>query len=202
MEVRHVRSSSIIDRLRSVARRPDRIPLCRSECASSALHLAVSVSRSVGSVISSVTIRQAVVDDLADVARLLAQLSPAWSEHDVDEPVTAHLERTWARMLDQDGRVILVADDAGQVVATLDMVILAVLIDSTAPSAVIMNIVVDRLRRGSGVGRALMETALSHARSARCGTVELSSSKERVETHRFYRSLGFVAQAEGFRMRL
>ncbi|WP_349257476.1 hypothetical protein [Actinophytocola sp.] len=36
------------------------------------------------------TIRQAIGEDLVDVMRLLAQLSPAWSEQGVDEPVTAH----------------------------------------------------------------------------------------------------------------
>jgi len=82
------------------------------------------------------------------------------------------------------------------------MVIAAVLTDGTARTAIIMNMVVDRRHRQAGIGRALMEAAIWCARNARCGTVELLSSKERVETHRFYRSLGFEAQAEGFRLHL
>ena len=151
---------------------------------------------------ASVTIRGAVAADLGGVLRLLAQLSPTWSEDDVDEPVTAHAERVWAHMLDQEGRTVLVAEQAERTVATLDMVIAAVLTDGTAPTAVIMNMVVDRRHRQTGIGRALMEATISLARNARCGTVELLSSKERVETHRFYRSLGFEAQAEGFRLHL
>jgi ribosomal protein S18 acetylase RimI-like enzyme len=151
-------------------------------------------------VAASVTIRGAVDADLGSVLRLLAQLSPAWTEDDVDEPVTAHAERVWAQMLGQDGRTVLVAERAERTVATRDMVIAAVLTDGTAPTAVIMNIVVDRNHRQAGIGRALMEAAISRARNARCGTVELLSSKERVDTHRFYRSLGFEAQAEGFRL--
>ncbi|MBE8518908.1 GNAT family N-acetyltransferase [Amycolatopsis sp. H6(2020)] len=152
--------------------------------------------------VGSVVIRQAVLEDLAGVVRLLAQLNPAWSEQDVDEPVSARFERTWARILSQNGRVVLVAEGAGQLVATLDVIVLEVLTDGAAPSAVVMNLVVDRLHRGTGVGRLVMEAAISHARRARCAWVELSSSKERVRTHRFYRSLGFEAQAEGFRLRL
>jgi GNAT superfamily N-acetyltransferase len=152
--------------------------------------------------ITSVTIRRAVAVDFAGVLRLLAQLSPTWSEEDVDEPVTAHVERTWARMLGQEGRAVLVAEDAGRIVATLDMVMVAVLTGGAAPTAVIMNMVVDRLYRRAGIGRALLEAAVSLARNARCGMVELLSSKERAETHRFYRSLGFEAQAEGFRLPL
>ena len=75
---------------------------------------------------------------------------------------------------------MLVADNAGQVVATLDIVVVTVLTDGAAPTAVIMNIVVDRLHRRTGIGRALMAAAVSHARSACCAMVELSSSKERV----------------------
>lgn len=147
-------------------------------------------------------IRRAVPEDLAGVVRLLAQLNPAWREQDVDEPVPAHFERTWARMVRQDGRVVLVAEAAGQVVGTLDVVVVEVLTDGAAPSAVVMNVVVDRLHRGTGVGRLLLEAAISHARHARCAWVELSSSKERVRAHRFYRALGFEARAEGFRLRL
>jgi ribosomal protein S18 acetylase RimI-like enzyme len=158
--------------------------------------------RSVGSVISSVSIRRAVVEDLAAVVPLLAQLSPLWREQDVDEPVTARAEQTWARMLGQDDRLVLVADDGGRVVATLDMVVVAVLIDDIASTAIVMNVVVDHRHRGRGHRHALMDTALRHARNARCGVVELLSSKERAEAHRFYRSLGFEAQAEGFLLRL
>jgi GNAT superfamily N-acetyltransferase len=92
--------------------------------------------------------------------------------------------------------------EAGRLVATLDMVTVAVLTDGAAPTAVVMNMVVDRLYRRAGIGRALLEAAVSLARNARCGMVELLSSKERAETHRFYRSLGFEAHAEGFRLSL
>src|SRR4030081_2214159 len=121
---------------------------------------------SLGSMVTSVKIRRAVAADFAGVLRLLAQLSPTWNEEDVDEPVTAHVERTWARMLGQEGRAVLVAEDAGRIVATLDMVVVAVLTDGAAPTAVIMNMVVDRLYRRAGIGRALLEVAVSLARNA------------------------------------
>jgi GNAT superfamily N-acetyltransferase len=148
------------------------------------------------------TIRRATIADLAGVLRLLAQLSPAWSEDEVVAPVTARSERTWARMLDQEERAVLVADRAGRIVGTLDLVIVANLTDDAAPTAIVQNMVVDRPDRRTGIGRALIAVAISLARTAGCCKVELLSSKDRTETHHFYRAVGFEVQADGFRMRL
>jgi len=45
-----------------------------------------------------------------------------------------------------------------------------------------------------------MEYAVARAKEAGCYKIGLSSDKRRKEAHRFYRSLGFKAEAHGFRL--
>jgi GNAT superfamily N-acetyltransferase len=136
------------------------------------------------------------------VLRLLAQLAPDWNEEHAVPPITARAEQAWMRMLNQAGRLVLVAERAEHIVGTLDLVVIANLTDDATPTALVQDMVVDQPDRGHGIGRTLIEAALDLAKDAGCCRLELLSSKARVETHRFYRAVGFEAEAEGFRLRL
>ena len=68
------------------------------------------------------------------------------------------------------------------------------------PWAVVENVVVAHVHRRRGVGRALMQEAMAQARRVGCYKVQLTSGKHRAEAHAFYRSLGFEAVAEGFKV--
>jgi GNAT superfamily N-acetyltransferase len=54
----------------------------------------------------------------------------------------------------------------------------------------------------AGIGGALFAWAVEHARERGCALVQLTSNKERVDAHRFYGRLGFVATHEGYKLRL
>ena len=51
---------------------------------------------------------------------------------------------------------------------------------------------------GRGIGRAMMEHALSEARQAGCYKLALSSHLMRRDAHRFYESLGFERHGYSF----
>jgi len=62
---------------------------------------------------------------------------------------------------------------------------------------------VDEPRRRQGVGRAFEEDLLRRATEVGCRRVQLLSHEDRRdEAHRFSSSLGFAAEAEGFRIAL
>ena len=65
-------------------------------------------------------------------------------------------------------------------------------------------IVVAATQRRSGIGRMLIERVLADASVARCHKVQLLAHKRHAfdGAHDFYRSLGFEAEAEGFRLYL
>ncbi len=93
----------------------------------------------------------------------------------------------------------LVAEKDGFVVGTLFLQISPNLSHDARPWAVLENLVVDSRFRGLGLGRLLVEHALTACRDAGCYKVQLLSSNKRKVAHQFYRSLGFGESAVGFR---
>jgi len=103
----------------------------------------------------------------------------------------------------QPARLLLVAEvDGGRVAGTVDVVVVTNLTHRGRPWAIVENVVVADDHRRRGIGHALMEEAIAHAGAMGCYKVQLLSAKHRDEAHDFYRSLGLVAVAEGFRIYL
>lgn len=46
--------------------------------------------------------------------------------------------------------------------------------------------------RSKGIGKALVEHAVTYARQADCAVIELRSNAKRLRAHRFYERLGFI----------
>jgi GNAT superfamily N-acetyltransferase len=106
-------------------------------------------------------------------------------------------------ILTDPSRTLMVADVDGKVVGTIDLVIVPNLTHSAKPWAVIENVVVALESRRRGIATHLMRYAIDVAQAAGCYKVQLHSGKQRAaEAHEFYRRLGFVAVAEGFKLYL
>jgi GNAT superfamily N-acetyltransferase len=56
--------------------------------------------------------------------------------------------------------------------------------------------------RGRGLGAAMCQWAIDHARDRGCALVQLTTDKTRTDAHRFYQRLGFAASHEGFKLLL
>jgi ribosomal protein S18 acetylase RimI-like enzyme len=108
-----------------------------------------------------------------------------------------------AELASNTSRRLLVAEvGSGAIAGTVDILINRNPTHGGRPWAVIENVVVSQALRRNGIGRELMNEALRFARVANCYKVQLHSGKQRAEAHAFYRSLGFNAIAEGFKVYL
>lgn len=102
-------------------------------------------------------------------------------------------------ILADDARHLTVATVEERVVGSADLLIAPNLTHDGRPWGIVENVIVASAHRREGVGRALMAHLFSSARAAGCYKVQLLSGKHRSEAHRFYRSIGFDAVAEGFK---
>lgn len=100
-------------------------------------------------------------------------------------------------LLDPDQRT-LVAEDYGEVVGTLVVVLVPNLAHGGAPYALVENVVVDEQYQGAGVGKALMREAINRAREAGAYKLSLTANLQREEAHEFYRALGLEQRHAGF----
>jgi GNAT superfamily N-acetyltransferase len=142
--------------------------------------------------------RYAVRADLPAIIAMLADdvLGKARDFAVVDEAY----ERAFAA-IDADPRnFLVVADDAGAVVGCLQITYLPGLGRHGAEKSQIEAVRIRSDRRGQGIGAELTSWAIEQARSRGCALVQLTSDKSRIDAHRFYARLGFVASHEGMKL--
>lgn len=139
-------------------------------------------------------VRPAAEGDLAAVLALLAEL------HDDDAPLDpAVAASTFAAIRADPLRRLLVAWADGEAAGTLDVVVVPNLTRGARPYAVIENVVVAARFRRRGIGGALLDAAVAHARAERCYKLQLISAARRDAAHAFYEASGFSPDFQGYR---
>jgi GNAT superfamily N-acetyltransferase len=150
--------------------------------------------------IGSVLVRRALQADLGALLPLYQELAD--SRITAAPADRASSEPLLAEILADPRRQLAVATVEGQLVGTADLLVVRNLTHRGEPWAIVENVIVARAFRRMGVGRALMEHLIEHARVAGCCKLQLLSAKHRAEAHDFYRSFGLEAVAEGFKIYL
>lgn len=120
---------------------------------------------------------------VAAFERLVPQLSKS------NPPPTAE---ELAAIVASDASVLFIARDPerdGEIVGTLTLALFRI---PTGLRAWIEDVIVDESAARRGIGAALSEAALDHARAAGAKTVDLTSRPSRQAANRLYKRIGFV----------
>jgi GNAT superfamily N-acetyltransferase len=146
----------------------------------------------------AVEIRRAGVDDLAALRTLLEEL------HATPDPWDdARAAATLSAIVDDPRRRLLLAEvDGGQPAGTVDVVVVPNLTRGARPYAVVENVVVAARFRRRGIGRALLDAAVAHARAEGCYKLQLISAARRGEAHALYAAAGLSDAFQGYRLYL
>jgi ribosomal protein S18 acetylase RimI-like enzyme len=129
------------------------------------------------------SVRLAQPGDAPQVTALLAELGYP------DNPAAEIRQRLamWER--ETVGRA-LVAERRGQVVGIIAVAAIPYL-EREGRRGRIVALVVSSACRGQGIGRRLVDAAEEAASELDCVTMEVTSSRSRIESHPFYRNLGY-----------
>jgi len=136
-------------------------------------------------------IRLALPDEYDAIGHLLVRSYAAIPNMPVSEGLIAELSNVRARAEDC---VVLAAADAGEVVGTVTYVpshVVAAAEFDDPDGAGIRMLAVDPQRRRSGLGRALTEECLRHARAAGRTTVYLHTTQWMTQAQQMYETIGF-----------
>lgn len=136
-------------------------------------------------------IRDACAADSPALSRLLGQLG---------HPTAADVVRERLRVLEMSGDRALVAVRDDTVIGLLTLHRTPSL--HREPDGRISSLVVADDARGLGVGSALVRAAEEICRAGGCGRMEVMSSIDRVDAHRFYEQHGYRESRKRFRKSL
>jgi GNAT superfamily N-acetyltransferase len=146
-------------------------------------------------------VRAATENDIPRILELYRQLAIATAPAELDQqPSLEDYRRVFARISTVPGLELLVAEEEDEVIGSLVLFIAPNLSHNGLPWALVENVIVDQKYRRQGIGKLLMDYAITRAKEAGCYRIGLSSDKRRQEAHQFYRKLGFHASAHGFRL--
>jgi ADP-ribose pyrophosphatase YjhB (NUDIX family)/GNAT superfamily N-acetyltransferase len=146
----------------------------------------------------SVALRRARAADVPAIVGLLAD-DPLGLTRETPGELAAYIGAFAA--IDADpAQLLVVLEDAGEVVGTMQVSFIHGLSRGGALRAQIEAVRVAGSHRGQGLGRVLVTWAVEQARSRGCALVQLTTDKSRSDAHRFYEQLGFVASHEGMKL--
>jgi ribosomal protein S18 acetylase RimI-like enzyme len=136
-------------------------------------------------------VRRAAVDDAPAVGRLLHDFNV---EFDEPTPSPAQLADRLRELIARDDFAVLLAGDGPDGLAVLRF---RPSIWSTALECYLAELYVVPDRRGNGLGRALMDRALTLARDLGADYIDLGTSETDTAARALYESLGFTNREGG-----
>jgi GNAT superfamily N-acetyltransferase len=144
-------------------------------------------------------LRRATAADLPALVALLAD-DPLGATREAAD--LAPYERALAAVDADPAHLLVVAEDGGTVVGTLQLSFLPGLSRGGALRAQVEGVRVAAAARGRGLGAALLGWAADEARRRGAALVQLTTDKRRTDAHRFYERLGYAASHEGMKLEL
>lgn len=127
-------------------------------------------------------LRNAVMADADDVARLLGELGYPCDLHEAADRI--------ASILTNDRQVLVVARRGGAVCGLIALDFMYYLPLGTTTCRITALVVLPDAR-GVGIGRHLLLEAERRARAGGAARIELTSGAQRAEAHAFYRACGY-----------
>jgi ribosomal protein S18 acetylase RimI-like enzyme len=133
-----------------------------------------------------IQVRQAGVEDAADIARLLHDFNVEFSE---PTPEVGELARTIARLLGEEEITVLLAGDGPD---GLSLFRFRPGIWSAGSECYLQELYVLPDLRGRGIGRALLEATIATARERGADGIDLNTGETDTAARALYESMGFT----------
>ncbi|MEO8477997.1 MAG: GNAT family N-acetyltransferase [Gemmatimonadota bacterium] len=151
-------------------------------------------------IIAPITIRPATLDDLAAIVAMLADDPLGATREVVSDPVSpAYRTAFEAISADANNELVVACQAVGTVIGTLQLTFTPSISRRGAWRATIEGVRIARQARSLGLGAQLVEWAVARAEARGCATVQLTTDRSRIDAHRFYERLGFVASHVGMK---
>lgn len=146
-------------------------------------------------------VRSASADDIAAVVALLTDDVLGKHREAASDDLTPY-RRAFDLISANSNQDLIVVERDGEIVATFDLAVLPSLSRRGAVRMQVEAVRVASSARGSGLGTAIFEWIVVHARRSGCDLVQLTSDTVRSGAHDFYERLGFVGSHVGYKLDL
>jgi len=136
----------------------------------------------------NISIRESTYDDIPSLLELLYELGRPKPQKDNDlEKFTALLKN----YMQEDDKKILVAQIVNsKIIGMISIVFLSRLNQNTSEMYV-PELIVSQNYHSKGIGKKLLNFSIKLGKEKKCHRMRLESGNQRIESHKFYKHLGF-----------
>jgi ribosomal protein S18 acetylase RimI-like enzyme len=136
----------------------------------------------------NITIRESTYDDIPSLLELLYELGrPKPQQNNEFEKFTKLLKN----YMQEDDKKILVAQiDNSKIIGMISLVFLSRLNQNTLEMYV-PELIVSQNYHSKGIGKKLINFSIEIGKEKKCHRIRLESGNQRIESHKFYKHLGF-----------
>ena len=136
----------------------------------------------------NITIRESIYDDIPSLLELLYELGRPKPQSDNELEDSTNLLK---HHLNDDDKKILVAQiDDSKIIGMISMVFLSRLNQKTL-ELYIPELIVSQNYHSKGIGKKLLNFSIKLGKEKKCHRIRLESGNQRIESHKFYKHLGF-----------
>ena len=151
---------------------------------------------------SRLSFRDATPDDLGFIVRLIVDDNVIATNDRPDEPHHPRYLAAFEAIAADANQRLVIAEFEGQPVGTQQLTFIPGINRLGELRCLIEAVHIAPTHRNLGLGGEMIGWAIEQARARGCGIVQLTSTKKRLDAHRFYERLGFKKSHEGFKLAL
>lgn len=151
---------------------------------------------------TDIVFRDAAPADLAAIVSLLADDALGRQRENLTRPLDPAYVAAFEAIAADANQRLIVAVDGDTIAGTLQLSFIPGISRRGAWRGQIEAVRVAASRRGTGLGRQMIEWAVAQCAARGCSLVQLTTDKTRPDAQRFYASLGFVASHEGLKRQI
>ncbi|MEJ2720616.1 MAG: GNAT family N-acetyltransferase [bacterium] len=142
----------------------------------------------------SIKIRPAAQEDVPDVVALY-NLAKGIDAATFDVKTVGNI---FARVRKHPNFHVFVAEMDSRVVGTFMLVVPEGTRDGEHPEGIVENVVVHKMHQRQGIGKYMMDFAMTMCREAGCDKMRFSTNDRNAEASHFFETLGFERRGYGF----
>jgi len=136
----------------------------------------------------NIIIRESIHDDIPSLLELLYELGRPKSQTDSE---LEKFEKLLKNYMQEDDKKILIAQiNDSKIIGMISMVFLSRLNQNTL-EMYIPELIVSQNYHSNGIGKKLINSSIEFGKEKKCHRIRLESGNQRIDSHKFYKHLGF-----------
>ena len=136
----------------------------------------------------NITIRESTYDDIPSLLELLYELGRPKPQQDNELEKFTKLLKNY--MQEDDKKILVAQIGNSKIIGMISIVFLSRLNQNTLEMYV-PELIVSKNYRSKGIGKKLINFSIELGKEKKCHRMRLESGNHRIESHKFYKHLGF-----------